>query len=66
MAKAESAITTTCWQEVMQKLEHKLPEMKNIGDKCPHFAGNDGKYNNLNPDWRISSFGRVCCGLCTI
>ncbi|SEL93447.1 hypothetical protein SAMN05518856_12437 [Paenibacillus sp. OK003] len=28
MDKAESDVTTTYWQAVMQKLENKLPEMK--------------------------------------
>ncbi|SDM03120.1 unsaturated chondroitin disaccharide hydrolase [Paenibacillus sp. OK060] len=57
MAKVESAVTTTYWQEVMQKLENKLPEMKkNIGDKCPHFVGDDGKYDNINTDWWVSGF----------
>lgn len=28
MAKAESDVTTTYWQEVMQKLKNKLTEMK--------------------------------------
>lgn len=67
MAKAESAVTTTYWQEVMQKLENKLPGMKkNIGDKCPHFAGDNGKYDNINTDWWVSGFWPGYCGLCTI
>ena len=29
---------------------------KNIGDKCPHFTGDDGKYDNINTDWWVSGF----------
>jgi hypothetical protein len=33
-----------------------LPDKKNIGDKCPHFADDDGKYDNINTDWWVSGF----------
>lgn len=57
MIKPGSAVTTTYWQEVMQRLERKVGEMKeHIGDKCPHFAGKDGKYDNINTDWWASGF----------
>lgn len=29
---------------------------KTIGDKCPHFASDDGKYDNINTDWWVSGF----------
>jgi unsaturated chondroitin disaccharide hydrolase len=29
---------------------------KNIGDKCTHFDGDDGKYDNINTDCWVSGF----------
>ncbi|MGF9700120.1 glycoside hydrolase family 88 protein [Paenibacillus sp. MABNR03] len=57
MSNIGSGVAITYWQEVMKKLENKMNRMKDqIGEKCPHFAGEDGKYDNIHTDWWTSGF----------
>ncbi|MFC4778022.1 glycoside hydrolase family 88 protein [Paenibacillus sp. GCM10023252] len=44
-------------RSVMEKLELKVDRMiELIGDKSPHVAKEDGKYDNLSTDWWTSGF----------
>ncbi|QYR24019.1 glycoside hydrolase family 88 protein [Paenibacillus sp. sptzw28] len=41
----------------MKRLESKVDRMiGQIGDKCPHFAGKDGVYDNIGTDWWTTGF----------
>lgn len=42
---------------VMEQLDRKVTRMiGQIGEKCPHFAGADGKYDSTGTDWWTSGF----------
>lgn len=44
-------------EDLMKRLETKVDRMiAQIGTKCPHFAGKDGKYDNIGTDWWTSGF----------
>lgn len=43
--------------EVMKRLEVKVDRMiKQIGNKVPHFAGADGKFDDIGSDWWTTGF----------
>lgn len=67
MAKTESDVTTTYWQEVMQKLENKLPEMKkHLEINVLILPAMMGSMITSTPIGGFQVSGRVCYGLCTI
>ncbi|MGN7760274.1 glycoside hydrolase family 88 protein [Paenibacillus sp. 22594] len=50
-------MSTAYWQEVMDKLDTKVTSMiEQIGGKCPHYAGEDGKFDDIGSDWWTSGF----------
>ncbi|MEK5417418.1 glycoside hydrolase family 88 protein [Paenibacillus sp. FSL L8-0708] len=50
-------MTNPYWQEIMGRLDTKVERMvEQIGDKCPHFAGKDGKFDDIGSDWWTTGF----------
>lgn len=50
-------MSTAYWQEVMNRLDTKVTRMiEQIGGKCPHFAGEDGKFDDIASDWWTTGF----------
>lgn len=50
-------MTSSYWQELMCRLDTKVEQMvEQIGDKCPHFAGKDGKFDDIGSDWWTTGF----------
>lgn len=50
-------MSTAYWQEVMNRLDTKVTRMiGQIGGKCPHFAGEDGKFDDIASDWWTTGF----------
>ncbi|MFC5650684.1 glycoside hydrolase family 88 protein [Paenibacillus solisilvae] len=50
-------MSTGYWSELLERLDRKAERMTAlIGDKSPHFAGGDGKYDNSSTDWWTSGF----------
>ncbi|MBD0380892.1 glycoside hydrolase family 88 protein [Paenibacillus sedimenti] len=45
------------WQDVMQRLDQKVTRtIEQMGNKCPHFAGEDGKFDDIGSDWWTTGF----------
>lgn len=43
--------------DIMKRLETKVDRMiQQMGDKVPHFAGKDGKYDDIGSDWWTTGF----------
>src|SRR4051794_36277174 len=43
--------------DVMKRLETKVDRMiQQMGSKVPHFAGADGKYDDIGSDWWTTGF----------
>lgn len=50
-------MSTAYWSDLLERLDRKVERMSvQIGEKSPHFAGEDGKYDNNSTDWWTSGF----------
>ncbi len=50
-------MNTAYWQDIMKRLDTKVDRMiDQIGNKCPHFADADGKFDDIGSDWWTTGF----------
>ncbi|MEK4296048.1 hypothetical protein [Paenibacillus sp. FSL R5-0914] len=60
-------MTSSYWQELMCRLDTKVEQMvEQIGDKCPHFAGKDGKFDVMVQTGGPQASGLGSSGSCII
>lgn len=50
-------MSSAYWNEIMERLDKKVTRtISQMGDKCPHFAGEDGKFDDIGSDWWTTGF----------
>ncbi|KRF43744.1 glycoside hydrolase family 88 protein [Paenibacillus sp. Soil787] len=50
-------MSTAYWEDIMARLDRKVTHtIDQMGTKCPHFAGEDGKFDDIGSDWWTTGF----------